>query len=238
MDMARGYDAAAPIIHPHYEKLQAHLLTKVAELDEICPHVVDLGAGSGRWASLFLEAIPSGRATLVDQSQPFFEIARSRLDATRASFVTQRLQDEWPAEIEQPVHAIVSMSAIHHLESAEKLALYQRCFDLLAPGGLLLNGDEIRPVDSEVYLREMQMWGRHMQALIAAQLVTPAMAVGLTQWQLRNIDRFEEPRHSGDDCHDTAETQLDMLRQIGFVNVELSWSSGLWGCLHARKPAK
>lgn len=236
-DLAHGYDLAAHLIHPWYEVLQAQLLHGVATLHEPQPHVIDLGAGSGRWAVRFLNEFPGGRITLVDRSAPFLELARARLSHDRATLVCSALQDDWTLAVPRPAHAIVSMSAIHHLESHEKRRLYQRCFDSLTPGGLLLNGDEIRPSTQAEYLSVMQAWAGHMRSLINAQKVTPAMAQGLEKWCERNIERFEEPRQSGDDCHDTAETQLAMLREIGFVEVDLVWSEGLWGCLYGRKPA-
>ena len=42
-------------------------------------------------------------------------------------------------------NAIVSTSAIHHLEPAEKRELYAACCAALAPGEMFINGDEYRP---------------------------------------------------------------------------------------------
>ena len=59
------------------------------------------------------------------------------------------------------------MSAIHHLEPAEKAALYERCYHSLAPGGLLLNGDEVRPPDETEYRAELTQWADHMRREMA-----------------------------------------------------------------------
>lgn len=236
-EMARGYDEGAAVVHPHYLELQGLLIRRIGELGLTAPHIVDLGAGSGRLAGRFLDEFPGGFVTLVDRSEAFLEIARGRLDPSRSGFVVSILQDDWPAAIDQPVDAIVSMSAIHHLETPEKRALYQRCFDRLRPGGLFINGDEVRPDDPADYLQRMRDWGRHMDAVVAENRVTPPMAEALRAWQERNIDRFEEPRRSGDDCHDTVDVQLAMLRDAGFTDGAVPWAKGMWACLFARKPA-
>lgn len=235
-ETARGYDEGAAIVHPHYLELQGLLIRWIGEFGLAAPHIVDLGSGSGRLAGRVLDEFPGSAVTLVDRSEPFLEIARGRLDPARSRLVVSALQDEWAAAIDRPVDAIVSMSAIHHLETPEKRTLYQRCFDRLRPGGLFINADEVRPDDPAEYLQRLRTWGRHMDAVVAEGRVTPAMADALRSWQERNIDRFEEPRRSGDDCHDTADVQLAMLRDAGFTDVTVPWAKGMWACLFARKP--
>ena len=54
-------------------------------------------------------------------------------------------------------------------------------------------------------------------------------------WYDRNVRRFGEPKHSGDDCHETAATQEQYLRDAGFAHVETPWQCEMWGLLIGRK---
>lgn len=235
-ELAAGYDASAQYVHPHYLELQQFLVNMLLAAERT-GYVIDLGGGTGRLAEQILAASPSARVLVIDQSEAALEIAAQRMApfASRGHVALSRLQDDWTPLLAAPPTAIVSMSAIHHLDAGEKRQLYQRCFDALAPGGILANGDEIRDEDDAVYLRHMQTWGRHMDAMIAAGNIAESFHDALHQWQARNIGGFGEPRTSGDDCHQTIAEQLDYFRQAGFRQVDAPWHRDLWAVLRGVK---
>lgn len=235
-DFAAGYDRAAPEIHPHYLELQDWILSRLADwsarLPDDCPwRIVDLGAGSGRLAERCLDRFPSARATVVDQSEAFLALAERRLErfGQRASLEQARLQ-EWSSALEAPA-AIVSMSAIHHLAPLEKQSLYQRCRAALVRGGLLVNADEVRAANDDEYLRLLNGWWAHMQAKLSDGAIPDSMRAILESWRERNIVRFGDQRLSGDDCHETVETQLGYLAAAGFSDLRCPWRKSLWAVM-------
>lgn len=235
-DFAEGYDASAAIVHPHYVAIQDAILVLLPPLTDQSV-VVDLGGGSGRLIEQILDRWPLARGIVVDQSEPFLALAERRLArfGPRAMCLKARLQDNWPALLERPLAAIVSMSAIHHLEPAEKDQLYARSFDALLPGGILLNGDEVRPEDDQAYLQELSAWADHMRRTIAAGSIPAAFQPAMLGWIDRNVTRFGKPKHSGDDCHETIEAQLGYLRDAGFVLADCPWQRDLWAILRGTK---
>jgi SAM-dependent methyltransferase len=231
---AEGYDAAAGVIHPHYDEVQDQILKLLPpQVDQGL--IVELGGGSGRLAEKLLLRFPHTRVVLIDQSQPFLAIAERRMArfGERGRCVQARLQDDWESSLDEPAAAIVSTSAIHHLEPQEKRSLYQRCYDGLAPGGVLLNGDEVRPADDTSYLALLQQWASHMRRLIQERKVPESMDEVLQGWIDRNVARFDQPRKSGDDCHETIAAQLDYFRQCGFASADAPWQRDLWAILRA-----
>jgi tRNA (cmo5U34)-methyltransferase len=236
-DHAAGYDAAAEYIHPHYVAIQETILTQIARPADAEFLLVDLGGGSGRLAEKFLERFPQATAIVVDQSEPFLEIAAERMarfDGRGACQVAQ-LQDDWTWGLPHSPQVITSMSAIHHLDPPEKQQLYQRCHDVLDLQGILLNGDEIRDSDDRLYLAALEDWADHMRQIAAAGLVNDAMRPMLEKWEERNVTRFDQPRSSGDDCHETVEAQLGYFRTCGFLGVEVPWREQMWAVLKAVK---
>jgi SAM-dependent methyltransferase len=232
-EVAAGYDAAAPLVHPYYAAVQDAILSVLpfdAQADAL---LVDAGGGSGRFVERFLDRSPSARGVIIDQSEAFLAIARGRLSrfGDRAAFACRRLQDDWSGILDRPPQAIVSMSAIHHLEPREKQTLYRRCHELLAPGGVFANGDEIRDPDNARYRAALTKWAAHMQDLAAAGRVSAPMAETLLGWRKRNVERFDAPRVSGDDCHETIETQLGYLRDAGFQQVRATWQKEMWAAM-------
>jgi tRNA (cmo5U34)-methyltransferase len=232
---AEAYDVAAPVIHPYYEKVQDEILGLLPFGAEEAFELVDIGGGSGRLAERVLERFAGARVTVVDQSEPFLALAERRLARfpLRAAIVQSRLQDDWVAALNAPPNVIVSTSAIHHLEPAEKRFLYAKCYGALAPGGIFINGDEYRP-ESDAELRALlDEWSVHMSRAIAEGRIPDSFRATLDFWKDRNINRFSEPKKSGDDCHETLATQIGYLRDAGFETIDVVWSQKLWGVVKA-----
>jgi tRNA (cmo5U34)-methyltransferase len=236
-DFASGYDAAAEIVHPRYVEVQDEILELLPLADDETAFVVDLGGGSGKLMERILDRGQRVQGIVVDQSEPFLAIAERRLArfGERAKCVLARLQGDWGEQVPRNIDAFVSMSAIHHLEPTEKAALYQRCFDRLAPGGVLLNGDEVRPVEDAEYLATLSQWADHMRRQMAGGAIPPAFHGALDGWIERNVTRFGQPKKSGDDCHETIEEQLAYFRTAGFEVADCPWKRDLWAVMRGVK---
>ena len=236
-EAAVGYDAAAERIHPYYLEMQSFILDLIPFPPDASILLVDAGGGSGRLMERLLARFTQARGLIVDQSEAFLAIAERRLAAfgSRASFMLERLQNDWTSRLSEAPAAIVSMSAIHHLEPVEKEALYRGCAAALAPGGVLLNGDEVRPADDGDYLAVVQARGDYMLAEIERGTVPPPMQGMLRDWVDRNVTRFSEPKTSGDDCHETAQIQLAYFRRGGLSFTDIPWEKELWAVLRGIK---
>jgi tRNA (cmo5U34)-methyltransferase len=150
-------------------------------------------------------------------------------------FLQQRLQCDWAAGLSAAPNAIVSTSAIHHLESQEKQELFARCFEALSLGGVFINGDEVRPARDAEYLAHLKEWSAHMNGAIADRRISESFRATLDHWYDRNINHFGEPKKSRDDCVETVAAQLSYLGNVGFKNVEAVWEVKLWAVLIALK---
>lgn len=236
---AEAFDQAAEFIHPRYLRIQDEVIAALPfdTGDSFC--VVDLGAGSGRLVERILDRFPNSRAVLVDQSEPFFAIAERRLRkfGDRVRLVQRRLQDDWSSALPDQVQAFVSMSAIHHLDSGEKQALFARCFGALAAGGVFVNGDEYRPESDAEYLAAMQWWTDEKELAERRGQIPVSFRPNIEAWHDRNVRRFGEPKKSGADCHETVAAQIDYLRTAGFADVNVTWAEKLWAVVVARKAA-
>ena len=236
-DFAIGYDAAADKIHPHYLEIQDVLIRHLPEELNRGGLVVDLGGGSGRLIERILDDRPAATAIILDQSEPFLALAERRLArfGSRAACQIARLQDAWGGLLPGQPAAIVSTSAIHHLEPLEKQALYRQCYELLAPGGVFLNGDEVRAVDDAAYRAELESWAAHMRRGMAEGSIGNIFHPALHKWIERNVTRFGEPKRSGDDCHESIEAQLGYFRQAGFAVADAPRQKGLWAVMRGVK---
>jgi len=232
-----AFDQAAQHIHPYYLAIQDQILERLPFAIDAPFLLVDLGGGSGRLVERVLTKFPNARAIVVDQSQAFLAIAERRLQSfgPRAAFVEHRLQEDWPGDLPAAPQALVSMSAIHHLDPAEKQSLYARCYEVLAPGGVFMNGDEYRPESDADYLAALQQWSDHKDVATKQGLIPDSFHAMFDHWYDRNILRFGEPKQSGDDCHETAAVQIAYLQNAGFAYVDTIWAQQMWAVVKATK---
>ena len=173
-----------------------------------------------------------GRTTLTDLLR-----GRERIEAELQQLIDQR-SNPWGVTVSSvEMRDVVIPGALQDAMSREaqaareKQALYRRCFDLLAPGGVFANGDEIRDADDVHYRGALTKWAAHMQDLADAGRVSAPMAETLLGWRKRNVERFDAPRVSGDDCHETIDVQLGYLRDAGFEQVRATWQKQMWAVM-------
>jgi SAM-dependent methyltransferase len=141
-------------------------------------HVVELGIGPGYMARHILERNQTITYEGLDFSEVFFEIAKQtvgdmlpRVTLTKADLMNQN----WPNSLSRTPGAIISTWALHDLGGQQAVAdVYARCYDALPAGGVLVNGDFIKP-DGTTFDYEPGRFevGRHLEFLRAAGFADP-----------------------------------------------------------------
>jgi len=215
---AKEYDRWRRKFIPCFDDFYGAAVTVMQHYRGPAPRVLDLGAGTGLLSMFVREAMPQASLTLVD-------IADQMLDQARARFAGQQdhvriihadyLQDDLPG----PFDAICSALSIHHLETPQKRRLFQRCFDLLAPGGVFVNADQI--IGPEPALA--QWYDAHWERSIRAAGVDDQTMAQTRQRMLH--DRL-----------DTLDDQLAMLRAAGFTGVDCQYKWFALAVFSGRRP--
>ena len=151
-------------------------------------HVLELGLGPGYMARHILERNPNVSYEGLDFSEVFFDVARktigtymSRVKLTKADLMDQA----WPHALSRQPGTIVSTWALHDLGGQQAVAdVYARCQDVLPAGGILMNGDFIKP-DGTSWTYEPGRFevGRHLELLRQAGFKEPA-SLGLFEHNL------------------------------------------------------
>lgn len=112
-------------------------------------HVLELGLGPGYMARHILERNTSITYEGLDFSDVFFDVARKTIAGymTRVILTKADLMDQsWPLTLSRQPDAIISTWALHDLGGEQAVAdVYARCHEVLPAGGVLLNGDFIKP---------------------------------------------------------------------------------------------
>jgi len=159
---------------PSREALFATMLEVLEQHHLPHPRVLELGIGPAYFAERLLRQRPDLHYEGLDFSQAMLDLAAERLRpfGQRVTLTTGDLvQGDWTTCVQRPVGAIVSTWALHDLGAEERTAkVYADSYRLLEPGGILLNGDFVKPEDTtHDYEPGRFTVSRHLELLTAAE---------------------------------------------------------------------
>lgn len=120
----------------------------VSGIAEINGKILELGTGPGYLAEYLLTRFDSIKYHCVDFSEPMIQIAKRRLGglSTITKFIRADLTGDWAVKVSKDYDAIVTTWALHDLGSKQNIHnVYLNAKKVLAPGGLLVNVDFIKP---------------------------------------------------------------------------------------------
>ena len=128
-------------------------------------HVVDLCGGEGLLSLALLERHPQRRVHIFDGSRAMLARA-ARLLKQHEDRVDVQIFDlaatDW-RKFPWPIHAAVSSLGIHHLDDRQKQRLFLDIANMLAPGGVFIIADVIRPTTELGAAVAARLWDQAVQ---------------------------------------------------------------------------
>jgi tRNA (cmo5U34)-methyltransferase len=213
---AATYDSERRRLVPCFDEFYGTAAEIVARCGLAAPRILDLGAGTGILSSAIVERVQAGRLTLLDASSDMLQRAAVRLAVWRPEIVVQPLTDALPRG---PFDTVVSALAIHHLGDGDKRNLFARIFDVLSPGGIFLNVEQVLG------------GSRRLQELFEHVHLDRARSLGSSDAEIAGaIERMSHDR-----CATLAD-QLTWLSQTGYEDVECFYRSFRFAVFGGWKP--
>lgn len=212
------YDADRRVLIPCFDAFYG-TAAEAASLDRSGPvRVLDLGAGTGLLASVIAGALPEAELVLLDEAPAMLERATERLAplGDRVTTVVADLRDPLP---DGPFDVVASALAIHHLDDGGKADLYRRAADVLAPGGVLINAEQVAGPTPQLDAQFKARWREHCRAL------------GATDDTLAAADA-----RMAIDLPASVPDQLAMLDRAGLVDVGCLFQSWRFAVIAGWKP--
>jgi tRNA (cmo5U34)-methyltransferase len=201
---------------------QIDLITELVPPTNAARHVVDLCCGEGLLSRAILRRHPNVILHGYDGSPRMLAKAKETVGELRDRF-DDRLFDlgepGWRA-FPWGVHAFVSSLAIHHLDGAGKQALFASLLAALLPGGMLIVADLVEPTTTRGRELAAKAWDQTVRQR-SMQLRGDLSA--FERFQAINWNYYWDPNPSPLDTPSTLAEQIDWLRLVGFVNVDVHW---------------
>lgn len=240
--MAECYDNMAQILVPKYDFLQNEIFNIIKFPIDKELIAIDLGGGSGIFIEKILTKFPNSKCIWIDFSEGFKEVAQNRLKrfSKRIIFLLSQLESNWHNKLDCRPDLIVSMSAIHHLETEEKKQLYKKCYDFLKPEGWFFNIDEMKTIFNNSYKNSLYFWDDHVKAQknqIEERKIKyyEEWVKHFERWKERNIINFGAPKEKGDDIHESFLDHLKWFNELGFKNSDIFIKYHLWSLIGGQK---
>lgn len=183
-------------------------------------HLLDVGAGAGNYTLKMLKALPGLDVTLVDLSRPMLDRAEARLRESSARGVTSVQSDIRELTLGESRFDLISAAAVlHHLRTDEEWeAVFRGFFRALRPGGSLWIFDLVEHTIPAVQAIMWRRYGEYLAALRDDAYRDHVFAY---------VEREDTPR--------PLVFQLDLLRRVGFTDVDVLHKNGCFAAFGAVK---
>ncbi|MDF1794386.1 MAG: methyltransferase domain-containing protein [Thalassobaculaceae bacterium] len=210
----------------HYAVPEREL--QVETILSLIPEPVDAGlamdicCGAGGLTAAMLDRFPTLRMLALDGSASMLETTRAaagthtdRLDTALIDIA----ETDWRTPPE-PLHAVVSSLAIHHLDGPGKQALFADIHAALKPGGVFVMADLVEPVTAAGRRIAGDAWDAETRR---RALETDGTLDGYDRFVAEDWNYYRLPGPDPLDKPSSVAELLDWLRAAGFEDVDLHW---------------
>jgi SAM-dependent methyltransferase len=216
--VAARYDSLKLHIIPGYVEMRAAVDRIVDAAPSTLGRALELGSGTGSWASAYLQRHGGAQLVGVEYSSGMRDVASHQLAGFghRVRLVQVDMKDGLPEA--GSFDCTASILAIHHVPDKGRIA--REVFERLVPGGLFAWADVTTAATPEGETAAVEDWIAFMRSQ------------GMDEAGIEGV--LED--HRQNDLPETVEAMLEHLHRAGFEPAEPVWERGKFVVLRAEKP--
>ncbi len=182
--------------------------------------MLDIGCGAGNFTLKVLQSKTDMECDLVDLSAPMLERARKRVSRKTTGRVRTYQGDIRDVALDDNRYDIIIAAAVlHHLrEENDWHSVFQKLYNTCAPGGSLWIVDLVRHDTPAIQNIMEEQYGEYLIGVGGLDYRDAVLAV---------IDQEDSPQ--------TVSFQLELMRQVGFMQMEILHKNGCYAAFGALK---
>ncbi|MFH1428761.1 MAG: methyltransferase domain-containing protein [Candidatus Margulisiibacteriota bacterium] len=201
---ANEFDQIIVKLAPGYPEMVQALVSAIPHDPEAPIKVLDLGCGTGTIAKTVKERFPNAHITCLDLAENMIEIAKAKLSAYENTRYI--VSDFANCNFNEQYNVIISSLALHHLKTDdEKIAMYSKIYNSLAPGGAFYNADIILGASDFLQALYLDKWKQSMRLSVSQE----------------DIDNIWIPKYYTEDHPSKIYDHLKWMEAAGFSNIDV-----------------
>jgi tRNA (cmo5U34)-methyltransferase len=216
------YDVDVRKTVPFYDQFYSQTIDLVKSAGPNAKVWLDTGCGTGWLVKQAYDVFPNTLFILADPSQSMLDEAKTKL----ASLPSSQIKMLPPAGTEgialdgntRP-DVITAIQCHHYLDAATRSIATQKCYDMLADGGIYITFENIHPYTSEGVRIGSDIWKRYQ--------LSQGRDEKTVSEHLKRFDKAYFPI--------SATAHIELLKECGFSVVELFWYSHMQAGFYAFK---
>ena len=184
---------------------------------------LDIGCGAGNNTLKLLEFINPLNCDLVDLSKPMLDRALERISAVNSGVVRTFQKDIRKVELPREHYDIIIAAAVfHHLrDDADWEKTFSKIYQLTAPGGSVWITDLVIHEASVAHAIMWKSYGKYLESIGGVKYREKVLAY---------INKEDSPR--------PVTYQLELLRKVGYVEVDILHKNSCFAAFGALKAVK
>ncbi|BDI14754.1 SAM-dependent methyltransferase [Nostoc cf. commune SO-36] len=199
---AADYDNLRRILIPCFDEFYKTAVEIIPSNRQASLKVLDLGAGTGLYSGMVQSVFPNAEFTLLDLAFEMLEKAEFRF-RKMGKFPHLLIGNYVEVDLCDSYDLVISALSIHHLPDCNKKLLYQKIYNILNPGGMFVNADQVLGKTTDLEKLYRQHW------------LNSVLALGVSPEDLKSAQKRMEY-----DCMTPLDVQLSWLEAAGFQNVD------------------
>jgi len=196
------------------------IASMAAAVTPLATHLLDIGCGAGNYTLKILQRLPNLNVTLVDLSKPMLDRALQRVSPVAEGRIKTAQADIRELDLgDLQFDIIVAAAVFHHLrDDGEWSSVFRKCHRALRPGGALWISDLVAHPNREAHAVMWARYGAYLEQLGGPEYRKKVFAY---------IEQEDTPR--------SVAYQIDLLREVGFREVEILHKNGCFAAFGAVK---
>jgi tRNA (cmo5U34)-methyltransferase len=182
--------------------------------------ILDLGCGAGNNVLKFLQILSPIDCDLVDLSKPMLRRARQRISAVNTGKIRIFKKDLRSVDLPERHYDIIFATAVlHHLRhDADWEEVFSKIYRLLAPAGSVWITDLVWHENSSIQDIMWVRYGKYLESIGGIEYKNKVFEY---------IDKEDSPR--------PVTYQLELLRKVGFTDIDILHKNSCFATFGAKK---
>ena len=214
---AESYDRDIINTIPYYDEVYNQMADVIsAAFINKAVSWLDVDCGTGKMAKVALEQCNVEKMICTDHSSAMLEVARQKIDFSSVEFLKLPIEE---IDYDSQFDVITSILVNHYMTYEERMVAVRNCYNALKEEGIFITFENFAPCDEIIKKLYLKWWKKYQYS----------------KGKSRKECKEHLSRYNTDYFPITIQEQIKILRDCGFMSVEIFWCSYMQVGILARK---